>query len=369
MPTASPTSVPAPPEGAASAPTVAPEATSAGQRPVDIITVDAPKANAVVSSPLTISGSTNFWPFEASLAATLKDAAGNTLAIMPVMVQSPGPGTGGPFSEKMTFTAPARAQDGTLEVFEASAKDGSITSIARVKVRLVPAPAPGTTLQFDQPDEGALVSFPLHVAFGGARGDEKLTLRVVQAGAPPIAAEVQAQLGFVVATIPGNPAPGPATLEVARADGAVLARRALRIAAPAETQTVKVAWVGKDGQIALEERRVPRTQAIGAAALNELLWGPDPGGDTWGTSLPTPAEVLSFSGRAGSWGPRVRLLKLTIVNGVALANFSPELRAYGGGAARVAAIRQQIETTLRQFPSVKRVVIAVDGQTEGVLEP
>jgi spore germination protein GerM len=62
-------------------------------------------------------------------------------------------------------------------------------------------------------------------------------------------------------------------------------------------------------------------------------------------------------------------LKLTITNGVARANFSPELRAYGGGAARVTAIRKQIETTLLQFSSVKQVVIAIDGQTDGVLEP
>jgi spore germination protein GerM len=82
-----------------------------------------------------------------------------------------------------------------------------------------------------------------------------------------------------------------------------------------------------------------------------------------------PGEVLVSSARTAAWGSRVRLLKLTITDGVALANFGPELRAYGGGSARVALIRNQIEETLRQFPSVSEVVIAVDGQTEGVLEP
>jgi len=62
-------------------------------------------------------------------------------------------------------------------------------------------------------------------------------------------------------------------------------------------------------------------------------------------------------------------LKLTITDGTALVNLSPELRAYGGGSARVASIRAQIEATLRQFPSVSQVVIAINGETEGVLEP
>ncbi len=66
---------------------------------------------------------------------------------------------------------------------------------------------------------------------------------------------------------------------------------------------------------------------------------------------------------------RVRLLKLTITDGVALANFSAELNAYGGGSARVSLIRNQIEATLRQFPSVREVVIAINGQTEGILQP
>jgi spore germination protein GerM len=141
------------------------------------------------------------------------------------------------------------------------------------------------------------------------------------------------------------------------------------VAAPAETQLVKVAWISKGHEnLVLEERHVPRTSQIGTAALNELLWGPEPG-SAFSTALPTPAEVLGFEGRAAGWGPRVRLLKLTITNGVARANFSPELRAYGGGAARATALRKQIETTLLQFSSVKQVVIAIDGQTDGVLEP
>jgi hypothetical protein len=342
---------------------------NAGQNPKQVITIDFPKPNSTISSPLTLSGSTNFWPFEANLSAQLKDAQGNLLAQIPVTVHSPDMGQGGPWSERLTFTPPAQPRTGTLEVFDASAKDGTVTSIARVNVRLVPAAAPGTTLDFEWPKEGSVVTTPLHVALGGARGDEELTLRLVQDGSARLRTKVRAELGYVVTTIPGSGIAGPATLDVLRNDGSVLAQRRVRVAAPAETQPVKVAWISKGHEnLVLEERHVPRTSQIGTAALNELMWGPEPG-SAFSTALPTPAEVLGFEGRAAGWGSRVRLLKLTITNGVARANFSPELRAYGGGAARVTAIRKQIETTLLQFSSVKQVVIAIDGQTDGVLEP
>jgi len=58
-----------------------------------------------------------------------------------------------------------------------------------------------------------------------------------------------------------------------------------------------------------------------------------------------------------------------IQDGVALADFSRELRAYGGGSLRVMLIRQQIARTLLEFPTVREVVIAIEGETEGVLEP
>ena len=334
------------------------------------IVIDAPTSNAAISSPLPIRGSTNFWPFEATLVAQLKDAAGNVLAMKPVMVQSPDIGQGGPWADELSFMPPASAQAGTLEIFETSAKDGSITTIASVKVRLAPGAKPGTTLSFDQPDDGAVVTLPLHVAFRGARGDEQLSLRLTAADGKVLQQMVRAQLGYIVANISGAATSGPATLEIARSDGTLLARRTLRIAAPEETQTVKVAWAVRDAEeVTLQTLRVPRTSQVATAALNELLWGPVADDAGYSTALPTPAEVLSYPGRTTSWGARVRLLKLTITDGVALANFSPELRAYGGGAARVAMIRKQIETTLRQFPSVKEVVIAIEGQTEGVLEP
>src|SRR5919202_3017279 len=365
-PSTASTTSPSPTRSAATSPspTNPAAAPTAEQHPEHVIAIDFPKPNATISSPLTLSGSTNFWPFEGTLGAKLKDVQGSPLAQIPVTVQSQAIGQGGPWSERLTFTPPAQPQTGILEVFDTSAKDGTITTIARVNVRLVPAGASGTKPDFDLPQEGSVVTMPLHVALGGAGEDEELTLRLLQNGSARLSTQVRAERGYVVTTLRGSATAGRATLEVVR-NGTVLAQRQIHVATAAETKPVKVAWVSKDYEnLVLETRRVPRTSQIGAAALDELLWGPDPE-SAFSTALPTPSEVLGFEGRAAGWGPRVRLLTLTITNGVARANFSPELRAYGGGAARATAIRKQIETTLRQFPSVKQVVIAIDGQTEG----
>jgi hypothetical protein len=57
-------------------------------------------------------------------------------------------------------------------------------------------------------------------------------------------------------------------------------------------------------------------------------------------------QVLSYLGRAPGWGVRVMLRSLSIVDSVATADFSKELKAYGGGSLRVMLIRQQIRQTL-----------------------
>lgn len=115
-----------------------------------------------------------------------------------------------------------------------------------------------------------------------------------------------------------------------------------------------------------EYRRIPHTLAVGTAALELLLAGPPPG---LSTAIPTPDEVQNYAGRQADWGGQVRLLGLTIEQGVATANFSQEMNAYGGGSARVTGIREQITRTLQQFPTVDEVQIAIEGETDGVLQP
>ena len=100
-----------------------------------------------------------------------------------------------------------------------------------------------------------------------------------------------------------------------------------------------------------------------------ILRADSPDEMSFSTALPTPQEVLGFPGREANWGARIGLRSLAIADGVATVDFSRELRAYGGGSARVRAIREQITRTLTQFSSVREVRIAIEGQTEGVLEP
>lgn len=170
-----------------------------------------------------------------------------------------------------------------------------------------------------------------------------------------------------------EPSTQAATLELRLRNGRVLARQTLTIVNPHDpaVRTILLYWVLGDRVYPRgQPRSILRTTRIGTAALEELLWGPGPrnfAGFT--TALPVPPQVLSYTGRQAGWGPRVTLRKLTIVDGVATADFSRELKAYGGGSTRVQLIRQQITKTLLQFPTVRQVRIAIEGQTDGVLEP
>jgi hypothetical protein len=85
--------------------------------------IEAPAAGATITSPVRVTGSTDFWPFEANLSVYVKDVDGNILGRGYAMVQAPEMGQGGPFEGEVSFTPPATEQDGTLEVAEISAKD------------------------------------------------------------------------------------------------------------------------------------------------------------------------------------------------------------------------------------------------------
>lgn len=178
---------------------------------------------------------------------------------------------------------------------------------------------------------------------------------------------------------PGSPAANPPTqpaiLELRDAAGTLLASRTVTALAADDpaTQEVRLYWVAgdpADPSVQPAPARIPRTPRVGAAALEALLWGPpQPTQIGYTTALPGPREVLAYPGREPGWGPRVLLRGLTIRDGVATADFSRELRAYGGGSLRVRLIREQITRTLEQFPTVREVRIAIEGETAGVLEP
>lgn len=103
------------------------------------------------------------------------------------------------------------------------------------------------------------------------------------------------------------------------------------------------------------EREVVKTSALARAALNELLKG--------------VSEQEMAQGFFTSLNPDVIIQKLAIENGEAHVDFNEQMEYQMGGSCRVSAIRAQITETLKQFTSVKEVVISVNGRTEDILQP
>jgi len=103
------------------------------------------------------------------------------------------------------------------------------------------------------------------------------------------------------------------------------------------------------------EREIAETQAVARAALEELLEG--------------PTQEEESQGFFTTINPGVKIQKLTIENGVAKADFDEQLEFQVGGSCRVSAIRAEITQTLKQFSTVKEVVISIDGRTEDILQP
>lgn len=102
------------------------------------------------------------------------------------------------------------------------------------------------------------------------------------------------------------------------------------------------------------ERTISSTPAIGQAALNELLKGPNQSevGQDYLTNIPEGVVLKS----------------LIIRNGVATADFNTKMNEVGGSCL-VTAIRAQINQTLMQFPTINEVIISVEGEVETALQP
>jgi spore germination protein GerM len=103
------------------------------------------------------------------------------------------------------------------------------------------------------------------------------------------------------------------------------------------------------------ERNVPKTEAVARAALEELLKG--------------VTNEEKDQGYFTSINPGVQIQKLTIEDGIAQVDFDQTMEEGMGGSCRVSAIRAEITETLKQFPTVKEVIISVGGRTEDILQP
>lgn len=102
-------------------------------------------------------------------------------------------------------------------------------------------------------------------------------------------------------------------------------------------------------------RTIPTTQAVARAALEELLKG--------------PTDSEKADNLFTNINPGVKIQSLVIENGVARVDFNEALQQGVGGSCRVKAIRAQITQTLKQFPTIKDVIISINGRTEDILQP
>jgi len=96
-------------------------------------------------------------------------------------------------------------------------------------------------------------------------------------------------------------------------------------------------------------REVPTTQAVGAAAVNALLAGPN------------EAELGARPAMYTAIPDGTRLLGLSIQGGIATVNLSREFES-GGGSASVLGRLAQVVFTLTQFPTVQGVKFQLDGE-------
>ncbi len=103
------------------------------------------------------------------------------------------------------------------------------------------------------------------------------------------------------------------------------------------------------------DRIIFKTSAVARAALEELLKG--------------PTKQEKAGGFFTSINSGVEIEKLTVENSVAKVEFNEQLEFQVGGSCRVAAIRWQIVETLKQFSTVKDVMISINGRTEDILQP
>lgn len=133
---------------------------------------------------------------------------------------------------------------------------------------------------------------------------------------------------------------------------------------PAETMKVKVYFNNSKmdpeascNKVFPVERIIPKTESVATASLRELLKGP------------TDSEKNEGYFTSINEGVKIQSLMIGMDSGTAWAGFSEELEKGVGGSCRVSAIRAQITQTLMQFPTIKSVVISIDGRTEDILQP
>jgi spore germination protein GerM len=103
-------------------------------------------------------------------------------------------------------------------------------------------------------------------------------------------------------------------------------------------------------------RQVSAEIPLAEAVLRELLKGPTAAERRQGLTSLIPEKAAFRSVSVSDAG-------------VARADFSEGLQQGVGGSMRVLGMRQQIEGTLMTISGITSVILSVEGETEGVLQP
>ena len=100
------------------------------------------------------------------------------------------------------------------------------------------------------------------------------------------------------------------------------------------------------------KRKVPATRAVARAALSELFAGPTQRESELGYRSPFSAAT------------RTSLRGLRIVGGTAYVDLNDRRDQLAGATSSCGAaeLKAQISRTLRQFKTVRRVIVAIEGQ-------
>lgn len=131
-----------------------------------------------------------------------------------------------------------------------------------------------------------------------------------------------------------------------RADPAPTTEQPPTTTSEAEHMTLRLYFV-RDERVGVATRDVARTQGVAAAAVRELLAGPDAVERAGGlqTAIPAGTDVRGVS----------------VSNGVATVDLSGAF-ASGGGSTSMQLRVAQVVYTLTQFPTVRRVAFELDGE-------
>ncbi len=113
-----------------------------------------------------------------------------------------------------------------------------------------------------------------------------------------------------------------------------------------DTTTFNLYFLRQD-KLGVAHRTIPKTQQVGAAALQDLIKGPNADEQSAGLSSDIPSAT--------------QYLGLTITNKVATVNLSGDF-ATGGDSASQTARLAQVVFTLTQFSTVDQVSFQIDGK-------